>query len=237
MRRSSLVAAALLLACAGVPEAPAPGTSQAWGELRLVPREGVTPGGHGGGSYGDRRLRDVEFVDYSSPGFAVVYTEDERPPEGRLDVSIRSSRVGTRFEPTHGAVGASGRIVVRNQTADVHLVSYPAAGVVRTLGAGEQLELGLPRAGEQDLFLLDSPQTRVTVFASPGPFAVVSPTGRFRLSDLSPGLHEVRAWHPRFPPAVRSLELAPDESVRVDFEIGVGRGEGAEPGPEHDHAH
>lgn len=237
MRRTSLIAAALLLACAGVPDPPAPGTSQAWGELRLVPREGVTPGGHGGGSYGDRRLRDVEFVDYSSPGFAVVYVADERPPAGRLGVSIRSSRLGPRFEPTHAAVGASGQIVVSNQTDDTHLVSYPAAGVVRTLAAGEQLELVLPRAGEQDLFLLDSPQTRVTVFASPGPFAVVSSTGRFRLPDLAPGSHEVRAWHPRFPPAAHSLVLAPDESVRVDFEIGVGRGEDGGPGAGHDHVH
>ena len=62
--RSSFVAALVLLACAGVPDPPAPGTAQVWGHLRLVPREGVTPVGQGGASYGDRRLRDVEFVDY-----------------------------------------------------------------------------------------------------------------------------------------------------------------------------
>ena len=58
--RYAWIAAWLGLACAaGVPGAPAPGTSQAFGHVRLVPREGVTPGGQGGGSYSDRRLRDV----------------------------------------------------------------------------------------------------------------------------------------------------------------------------------
>jgi hypothetical protein len=229
MRRFCVVAA-LLIGCAGVPEPPAPGTAQAWGHLRLVPREGVTPGDSSGGSYGDRRLRDVSFVDYSRPGFAVVYIEDREPPGGTLELAIRRSRLGTRIGPELGAVGAAGRLVVHNQTPESHLFSYPAAGVVQRIEPGQQVELAVAKAGEQGLFLLDVADSQATVFAAPGPFAVASSSGRFALSNLAPGRHRLRAWHPRFPPALRDVELAPDSSVEVDIELGVGR-------PEHDHAH
>jgi hypothetical protein len=229
MRRAHL-AVLLALACAGPPQAPAPGTSQAWGQLRLVPRDGVAPARPGNASYGDRRLRDVEFVDYSRPGFAVVYVEEASPPGGELELAIRESRLGTRVEPAIGAIGASGRLVVRNESRIAHVISYPAAGAVLSLGPGERVELRVPRAGEQGLFLLDA-SAAATIFAAPGPYVVVSSTGRFSLSDLTPGRRELRVWHPRFPPTVRSVELAPDARVQVDLELGVGRG--GKPG----HAH
>jgi hypothetical protein len=191
--------------------------------VRLVPREGVTPGGHGSASYGDARLRDVEFVDYSRPGFAVVYVEQEPPPGGALAFAIRESRVGTRIEPENGAIGAGGRLIVRNEAPAAHVLSYPAAELVRRLKPGEQLEIPVPRAGEQGLFLVDRPVS-ATVFAAPGPFAVVSSSGGFTLSGLPPGARQLRAWHPRFPTATADVELAPDASVRVDLELGLGRG-------------
>lgn len=221
--RCSFVVALLLLACAGVPDPPEPGTAQVWGQLRLVPREGVTPGGPGGASYGDRRLRDVEFVDYARPGFAVVYVQDKEPPGGLLELSIRAFRAGTRLEPAHGAVGAGGRIVVRNASPDAHVFSYPAAGLVQRLQPGESAELRVARAGEQGLFVLDVPDPGATVFAAPGAFDVVSASGRFALRNLRPGHRELRVWHPRFPPAVRHVELAPNASLEVDLELGVGR--------------
>ena len=213
----------LAVACASVPGAPAPGRSGAWGMLRLVPREGVTPGGSGGGAYGDRRLRDVAYVDYSKPGFAVVYVEAEAAPAGELELIIREHRVGARFEPEHGAVGAAGRIVVHNDTGVKHVLSYPAAGSVQQLEPGARVVLDVPRAGEQGLFLLDVPAGEARIFASPGPYDVVSADGRYALPDVAPGRREIRAWHPRFPPAMTAVVLPPDEPVEVDLEMGVGR--------------
>jgi hypothetical protein len=223
-----LFAAFLGLACAaGGPGAPAPGTGQVSGRVRLVPREGVTPVRPGSASYGDRRLRDVEFVDYSRPGFAVVYTEADPPPAGELAFAIRESRVGTRLEPEHGAVGAGGRVIVRNEAAGAHVLSYPAADLVRRLEPGGQVEIPVPAAGEQELFLIDRPAEAV-VFAAPGPFAVVSSSGDFALRDLAPGRRRLRAWHPRFPTATADVELAPGAAVRVDIDLGLGRREGGD---------
>lgn len=207
--------------CAGAPAPPAPGTGQLWGELRLVPHPGATGSG-GGGSYGDRRLRDVRLVDYSQPGFAVVYVDASRPPSGELTVTIRSTRLGVAVEPTEAAVGAAGRIVIENHSGDAHVVSHPVSGAVTPVAPGGRIELAVREPGVQQLFLLDVPAASATIFAAPGPFAVVTPSGRFALSDLAPGMHTVHAWHPRLPPASRRLEIAPDASVRVDLELGVG---------------
>jgi len=221
--RRLLLTGLLLAACASVPDPPAPGLGQVYGELRLVPHEGVTPGHGGASAYGDRRLRDVEFVDYSQPGFAVVYVAEDPAPAGEFAFTVRSTRVGTRIEPIRGAVGAAGSVVVHNDTGGVHVLSYPAAGVVRELAPGERVSFAVPRAGEQGLFVLDASDAAATIFAAPGRFDVVSPAGRYLLTDLPPGPREIRAWHPRFPPAVQRVELAPDTSTRVDFELGVGR--------------
>ena len=94
---------------------------------------------------------------------------------------------------------------------------------------GESRSVAVSRPGEQGLFLLDVPEATATVFASPGAYAVVSSTGRFELGDLEPGAHELRAWHPRFPPAGRRVVLEPGAALRVDLEIGVGRSDAAEP--------
>jgi len=223
------LALGMALACASAPAPPAPGTAQAFGVLRLVPPAGAEAGG-GADAYGDRRLRDVEFVDYSKPGFAVVYVEDAEPPAGVLDLTLRTTRVGTRLDPSKAAVGAGGRVTVRNATDEAHVLSYPAAGVVHKLEPGQALELAVARAGEQGLYLLDVPDSEATLFAAPGSFSVVSAAGRFTLRDLRPGTRVLRVWHPRFPPARREVELAPDASLEVDFDLGTGR-------KQHSHAH
>ena len=74
----------------------------------LVPPDGVDPVSGGGGSYGDRRMRDVVAVDYERPGFTVVYLEDEPSPGGRVEFTIRASEFGLRLEPEVDVVGVGG---------------------------------------------------------------------------------------------------------------------------------
>lgn len=223
-RIAALVALAPLaacLACAGAPAAPAPGKARVFGTLRLVPHAGAPHQSGGGGSYGSIRLRDVGLVDYSTPGFAVVYVAENTQPGGSVSVAIRDTRVAPRLEPEHLAVGAGGRIAIQNASASAHILSYPAARLVRRLAPGERVEITAPQVGEQGIFLLDVPEAAATLFAAPGRFSVVSTSGDYELRDLEPGPVALRAWHPRFPPVTRHLDVAPDTSVRVDLEMGV----------------
>ncbi len=218
------IGALAAVACASGPGAHhAPGDTAAAGSLRLVPREGVTPGRPGGGAYGDRRLRDVAFVDYAHPGFAVVYLDGGRSPGGRADVAIRDTRTRVVLSPEHAALGVGGVIVVRNDARDPHVVSCPAAQIVRRVAPGESVEIPASEAGERALFLLDAKSAEALVFVAPGPFAVTAEDGSFELHDLPPGTQRLRAWHPRFPPAARTVDLVSGELVLVDIELGVDR--------------
>lgn len=216
-----LLAAAVLACATGTPAPPSPGTGTVQGHLRLVPREGVTPVKPGASPYADRRMGEIAFVDYSKPGFAVVYVDSGASPAGTAQLAIRTTGVRTRLDPPHAAVGAGGTIVVRNGSSAAHVLSAPGTGLLQSLEPGQQVEIAAAEAGEQSLFLLDVPRSGSTVFISPGPFTVVGGDGRFELSGLAPGNHRLLAWHPRFPPARASLQIAEGSVVQLDLEMGV----------------
>lgn len=236
MRHLVLFAAvAIAFACASAPQAPAPEKGSIWGYLQLVPRVGNKPHPLGSASYGDGRLRDVVFVDYSRPGFAVVYVEEseeesERTPGGQIRLTIRDTRVHSRIEPTHAAVMASGSVRVVNSSRESRVLSCPGTGLVRQLAPGESTVIELGEAGAYSLFLLDVPGAQSTVFAAPGPFAVVSESGRFELRNLEPGRRRLGTWHPRAAPTSRWVDLVTGEVLRLDLEIGVGQKGGGDDG-------
>jgi hypothetical protein len=218
----ALVLAALAVSCAGLPDAPASDRAGAWGYVRIVPREGVDPHPSTASAYGDRRLRDVRLVDYSRPGFAVVYLEGP-PPEARtVELVIRRGPLRLRVVPDRAAVGVGSRIVVRNEAEEAHVVSHPEGGRVAELAPGETFEFPAALPSAQSLFVLDAPEARATLFVAPGPYAEAAADGRFELRDLAPGRHRLLAWHPRMPPAYRWIQLEPGRIARIDLELGVG---------------
>ena len=178
----------------------------------------------GGGAYQDRRLASVELVDYARPGFVVVWLDGVDRPGAGARLAIRANEFETRLEPTWAAVSTGGTLDLVNSTRDAHTISCPSLGVVRRLEPGQGFSLPIADAGAHALFLLDRPQIEGGVFAAPGPFAVLTNTGYFELRDLTPGAALLHAWHPRLPPVERSVEVVADERLRVDLEMGVGRG-------------
>jgi len=217
-----------VLACASPGGDLAPGTGGVWGYLSLDPHEGAAAhGAGGGGSYGDRRLAHSRLVDYSRPGFAVVYAEGQRDPGDELALTIRHSAVGPRIDPERGVVTAGGRITVRNRSDRSYTVSCPEAALLTRVEPGATVEITAGRAGEHAVFLLDGGGAASTVFAAPGPHVVVSESGRYELADLAPGRQRIRTWHPRFPPTAHWVELESGRMERMDIQLGVEHREGA----------
>ena len=221
-------ACAALLACAAVPKLQDPAQSGVYGYLRLVPHEGLShqgaAAGASSGAYGDRRYADVDLVDYSKPGFAVVYLDGPAPgAKGEpLVVSIHSEADGVTLAPAHSAVAVGREVVVRNAGDAPRVVSIPAAAVLRALAPGDSLAITAREAGELEIFVPGAPEAASRVFVAPGPFAPVADTGRFELLEVEPGARRLHAWHPRLPPTARAVELVPGAVLRVDLEIGVG---------------
>src|SRR5262245_10432670 len=180
--------AAFAACAAGAPPEPPAGSATAWGFLRLVPRDGVAPRAPGASSpYADPVLRDVEFVDYTSPGFAVVYLEGTPSPGGAASLEIRDGPLRPYLAPESAAIGVGGSLRVRNAGVDPHVLSLPESDLVRRLAPGEAVEVELSQAGEHSIFLLDLPDAAGRVFVAPGRFAVTSERGRFELREVPPG--------------------------------------------------
>jgi hypothetical protein len=227
VRAAAAWGCAALLACAGAPALHDATKSGVYGYLRLVPHEGLAPAATAGapsGAYADRRYADAELVDYSRPGFAVVYLESPppAPPPAPLLLTIRRAARGVGFEPAQGAVAVGAAIHVRNGDAHPHVVTVPAAGVARALAPGASLALPAGGGGSLEIFVPGDPGAQAQVFVAPGPFAAVDAVGRFELLDVEPGARRLHAWHPRFPPSARTVDLVPGRVVRADLAIGVG---------------
>jgi hypothetical protein len=214
--------------CAGAPAPPAPGLGVLWGVVTLVPPPGVTPGA-GGAAYGDRRTAHAERVDYSHPGFVVVFADGFPPPAGRATLSLASTRGGLRFVPEAAAVPVGGVVSVRNDDAAPHVISSRSADLLWSLPPGESIDLPAGEAGEWSFHALDADAATAVVFVAPGPFATVARSGRWELRDLPPGACTLRAWHPRFPAVAHPVEVRADTVTRVDVTLGAGRPHG-EPG-------
>jgi hypothetical protein len=137
---SRSLAALLLAACASAPPTPAPGRAGAFGYLRLVPRDGVPTSG-AAHAYGDREFEGVSFVDYSKPGFAVVYADGATRAGDATQVAIRAGAARASFDPPNAALAAGGTITVTNESGATHVVSCPGAGLVKPLAVGESLEI------------------------------------------------------------------------------------------------
>ena len=211
-------------ACAASPPAPRAGLAVVAGTLELVPRDGL-PTHHAPGAYGDRRLRDVTWVDYSKPDSAVVYLDAGTRPGGRVSLAAEDTVTGSRLAPRFEVVGAGGAIAIDNRSTRAAVVSIPGLDSVERLEPGAGIAVRAERPGPVEIFLLGADEPSV-VWVAPGPWTRPGPDGRYALVDLPPGPATLRAWHPRLPGAVAEVELHADEITPLDFELGVGRGEG-----------
>lgn len=221
----------LLGSCSAAPPPPAPGTGTLYGRLAIQPHEGVTPGTPGTTVYQDRKLRDLEFVDYGTPGPAVVYLESDRRvlPRPPLTLSLEAAPLrAPGFLPQILAVAFGQSVRLENRDGKPHTISCPGAGFLGTLRPGESAELSRMPRGPLPVFALGVSEAQAWIFVAPGPFATVTRTGAWELRDLEPGSGVLHAWHPRFPPARLPVTVTEGKSTRVEIHLRVedaGRGD------------
>jgi hypothetical protein len=227
MRVEAWLGCALLLACMGVPRADAD-SALVFGSVRLVPKAGAE---RAPAAYGDRRLRDVERVDYEQPGFSVVFADAPGAAATRAATLVLGERGGrVRLTPALAATDLAHGVVIENPSGRRQIVSVPAAGFVRALAPGESAHVAPREAGELEVHVLGANAPPALVFVAPGAFAQVGADGRYELRGLAPGAVEIRAWHPRLPVSLgRRVRVAAGQSLELDLEIGVDRAEKASP--------
>jgi hypothetical protein len=208
--------------CSG-PEAlpPREGNGVLWGHVTLARREGVKPVKKDDPVYADKRLGDLEMVDYRRPGFCVVHVRGTAPTTGALAILKRSATGEPRFGAAGIALGAGGKLRIRNEDDAPHIMSWPEAGLIQRVAAGDEVQVPATTSGPGRLFALDLPSAETAVFVAPGPFSVAAEDGRWELRDLPPGETSVAVWHPRFPGTTRQVQVVAGNVRREDFELRV----------------
>ena len=212
-----------LIGCAIAPK-PDADTAVVWGFVRLVPKKGASVQG---GGYGDRRLARVRRVDYSHTRYAVVFAPTAAPGStAPARFAVRESLGGARLEPAFSATSSGSGIELINETHDDRIISIPGAGRLERLTPGRSVIVHELPLGESSIHLLGASErvseTPAQVWVTEGGFIEVDSDGRYALRGIAPGLHELRAWHPRLPPSpVHRVQLAPGAVERIDIEIGV----------------
>ncbi len=224
---SAAVGAILLSGCASRPIEPGPGLGSLWGQLVLAPPEGFQSPAPGPSQYGDPRLRDVRPVDHDYPGFAVVYLSDRAPVSDPLPIEIRSTRTGVRLSPESGVLGVAGTVAVTNHTTTSQIVSAPRLGHLEKLEPGGTLEILASQPGEMELHILGAAPQTALVFVSPGAFAICTEDGRWTLSDQTPGPARLHAWHHRYPPTMRAVDIVEGQVQEVQLRATVTPSENA----------
>ena len=200
---------------------PKSGSGTLWGYVTLQPPKGFNPFATSSAGYGDRRLRDVEFVDYRNPKFAVVYFAGSPPSSSTVEIRLIQTNFGPRFDKDYSAVGLNGTIIIRNEDRYGHVFSCKEAGLLRRLEPGQQVTIQALSAEEYTIFILDDVDIYALSYVVPGKFSLISENGRWELRDLPPGAGTVLAWHPGFPPSSQDVEVKFNSVHRVDLEIGV----------------
>jgi plastocyanin len=151
-----------------------------------------------------------------------------------------------------GAPGGSngawrGSIETRNKTFDPSVVAVPAGSTVSfpnadpilhnvfSLSRGNRFDLGLYGQGEGHevafrnpgivrVYCNVHPQMEAFIVVTPGRWLTrVETDGSFVIADAPVGRYELRVWDRRSGSSARTVELAADETVIVDFQLDASR--------------
>jgi hypothetical protein len=156
------------------------------------------------------------FVSPAHAGFSVVYLEGPPRAGERLSLRIRDGRI----EPGFSALGAGGTLEIRNEDRSAHLLAVPFDRVTLRLEPDVRATLDVAEPGARSLFLLDVPGgAEASVFVSPGPYAVVSPHGRYELDGLGAGQQRLFGWSPEEGPVFAWIQVRPDAVQRFDLQV------------------
>ena len=156
------------------------------------------------------------------PPVAVVYLEGEFPKAASLPVE-QVAQQNFAFVPALLAIRTGTRVEFPNRDDTYHnIFSYSPA---------KRFDLGRYRPDERPIpsVLFDTPglvvlrcdiheHMRGLILVLDTPYWVVTGTdGRYRLSGLPPGRHTLKVWLDSRTTLSRTVDLAPDTTLRADF--------------------
>jgi plastocyanin len=187
------------------------------------------PEAAGGGSYGSRKYKFLEKLDYSALRDFVVNISDveaapdatQPPPRGTV-----TQRDGA-FVP-HVLPIVAGTIVEWPNADDVfHNVFCMSETTPFDLGlyrhGDDAKSVVFPKTGRMEVFCSIHTKMSCIVLVLPNPwFARTNDAGVYRISNVPAGTYKLRAWHERLPSKTKEIVVPANGEVQVDFVLGLG---------------
>lgn len=198
-----------------------------------VEARGVADGaaGDAGGSYGSRRYKFLERIDYTALRDFVVSIEgvDAPPPAGRPPPRGTVTQRDGTFIP-HVLPIVVGTVVDWPNADDVfHNVFCMAESTPFDLGlykrGDEAKSVVFPKTGRLEVFCSIHTKMSCIVLVLPNPwFSRANDKGHFVIPNVPAGTYKLRAWHERLPSKTKEVIVPADGIVVVNFVLGLGSG-------------
>jgi plastocyanin len=156
---------------------------------------------------------------------AVVYLEGEfsdTPPPAAESAKVLMVQQGYQFRPGLLAVRRGTRVAFPNLDEDYHnILSYSKPkrfDLGRYRGDTDPPEVLFDTAGVVKTYCEIHEHMRGAILVLDTPyFTKTDPGGLYRLEGLPPGRHVLKAWISEDQVAQKTVELKPDETLKVDF--------------------
>lgn len=219
--RRTLTAALLGLALPALVQA---GTITGTVSAKGVP--GASEGGASGGSYGSRRYKFVERIDYSQLCDFVVYIDQAAPVgEGEQVQAAMTVQRDASFDPHVLPIAVGTTVRWPNEDEIFHNVFSMSDAKEFNLGLYNKEKVPavtFDKVGRVDVFCAIHTKMHCIILVLPNPyFARADAKGRFTISNVPPGTYKLRAWHERLPSQVKEVVVPAEGEVKIDFELGL----------------
>jgi plastocyanin len=189
---------------------------------------GVAASGESDDSYGSRRYKFLEKIDYEGLRNFVVSIDrvpmpanPESPPK-----AVLTQRDG-QFDPPVLPVVVGTEVVWPNQDDIFHNVFSMSDACGFDLGlykrGDEARKVIFPLPGRVDVYCSIHTKMSCIVLVLPNPwFALSERNGRYVIRNVPAGTYRLRAWHARLPPQFAEVVVPAEGEVHADFVLGVG---------------
>ena len=214
----------LLLVVAGITASAVAGTIS--GTVRAQGPE--QPGSSGGGdSYGSRRYKFVERVDYDRLEDFVVSIDQVVPgtpqvAEGAEPVIVQRD---ANFEPHVLPIAVGTAVKWPNKDDIYHNVFSMSDKKEFNLGLYGKEKTPLivfDQVGRVDVFCSIHTKMHCIILVLPSAyFSMADARGRYVIKDVPAGTYRIKAWQERMPPLVKEVVVPAEGEVKLDFILGL----------------
>ncbi|MCB1123630.1 MAG: hypothetical protein KJT03_18905 [Verrucomicrobiae bacterium] len=180
----------------------------------------------GGGSYGSRKYKFLEQVDYSKfQDFIVSIADVEAAPQGDTPVAEIEQKNGM-FIPHVLPVASGTQVIWPNRDDIFHNVFSISEARPFDLGYYKSKDdakiVVFEKPGRVDVFCSIHSQMNCIILVMPNPwFAAADRRGRYEITDIPAGTYRLKAWHERLPPKYMEIDVPENGVVELDIEMGL----------------